>query len=233
LTPFEIDVRSGPSGENPTGTASFQFPGGVISGPVTCLAVDGPLAVFSISDPPAILTFLVFDVDVFEGPGPPVPDSDVIVGDFGQSPSECSRPGFFIDGPVVRGDVAIVDAQPDTLPPILTVPATITVNATSGAGTRVAYTASAIDNVDPSPIVVCTPPSGSMFAIGTTNVSCTATDDTGNKTTQSFNVVVRLPTSKAECKNGGWRNFGTVFKNQGDCVSYVATKGKNPPARPG
>jgi hypothetical protein len=37
-----------------------------------------------------------------------------------------------------------------------------------------------------------------------------------------------LPTSKDQCKNGGWRNFG-VFKNQGDCVSFVATGGKNPP----
>ena len=38
-----------------------------------------------------------------------------------------------------------------------------------------------------------------------------------------------LPTTKAQCKNGGWRNFG-VFKDQGDCVSFVATGGKNPPA---
>jgi hypothetical protein len=30
-----------------------------------------------------------------------------------------------------------------------------------------------------------------------------------------------LPTSKAECKNGGWRNHPN-FKNQGDCVSFVA-----------
>jgi hypothetical protein len=38
------------------------------------------------------------------------------------------------------------------------------------------------------------------------------------------------PTSKDQCKNGGWRNFG-VFKNQGDCVSFVVTKGKNLPAK--
>jgi hypothetical protein len=38
-----------------------------------------------------------------------------------------------------------------------------------------------------------------------------------------------LPTSKDQCKNGGWKNFG-IFKNQGDCVSFVATRGKNPPA---
>jgi hypothetical protein len=44
-------------------------------------------------------------------------------------------------------------------------------------------------------------------------------------------VVTCLPTTKEECKNGGWRDFG-VFKNQGDCVSFVATGGKNPPAAP-
>jgi Protein of unknown function (DUF642) len=38
-----------------------------------------------------------------------------------------------------------------------------------------------------------------------------------------------LPTTTDECKNGGWQSFG-VFKNQGDCVSFVATQGKNPPA---
>jgi hypothetical protein len=38
-----------------------------------------------------------------------------------------------------------------------------------------------------------------------------------------------LPTSKEQCKKGGWQSYG-VFKNQGDCVSFVATKGKNQPA---
>jgi hypothetical protein len=38
-----------------------------------------------------------------------------------------------------------------------------------------------------------------------------------------------LPTSKDQCKNGGWQAFH-VFKNQGDCVSFVATGGK--PASP-
>ena len=36
-----------------------------------------------------------------------------------------------------------------------------------------------------------------------------------------------VPQSKANCKKGGWKdltdNTGTPFKNQGDCVSYVAT----------
>jgi hypothetical protein len=37
-----------------------------------------------------------------------------------------------------------------------------------------------------------------------------------------------FPTSKDQCKNGGWRTYG-VFKNQGDCVSFVASGGKSPP----
>jgi hypothetical protein len=40
-----------------------------------------------------------------------------------------------------------------------------------------------------------------------------------------------LPTSKAQCMNGGWKTYG-MFKNQGDCVSFVATGGKNPPSGP-
>lgn len=38
------------------------------------------------------------------------------------------------------------------------------------------------------------------------------------------------PNSKSQCKNNGWRIY-PGFKNQGDCVSFVATGGKNPPAR--
>jgi hypothetical protein len=41
--------------------------------------------------------------------------------------------------------------------------------------------------------------------------------------------IATLPTSIDECKNGGWKTFG-VFKNQGDCVSFVVTKGRNPPS---
>jgi hypothetical protein len=40
-----------------------------------------------------------------------------------------------------------------------------------------------------------------------------------------------LPTSKAQCMKGGWKTYG-VFKNQGDCVSFVASGGKNPPSGP-
>jgi hypothetical protein len=49
----------------------------------------------------------------------------------------------------------------------------------------------------------------------------------------SGDVVVidapQLPTANDQCKNRGWRTYG-VFKNQGDCVSFVATGGRNQPS---
>ena len=49
------------------------------------------------------------------------------------------------------------------------------------------------------------------------------------------NVVVSEDVAeKDDCKNGGWESMldtaGNGFKNQGDCVSFFATEGKNPGA---
>ena len=62
----------------------------------------------------------------------------------------------------------------------------------------------------------------------TGTVSVSASGATGVDT---FTAVFgpQLPTSKAQCDKGGWQTF-PGFKNQGDCVSYVASKGKNKPA---
>ena len=44
-------------------------------------------------------------------------------------------------------------------------------------------------------------------------------------------VVTESVPVKDDCKNGGWETMidtaGNSFKNQGDCVSFFATKGKN------
>jgi len=77
----------------------------------------------------------------------------------------------------------------DTQPPSLSVPANMTVNATSPAGAVVNFTTTATDNA-PGPTVACVPPSGSTFGIGTTTVSCTATDASGNTASKSFQVKV-------------------------------------------
>jgi hypothetical protein len=44
--------------------------------------------------------------------------------------------------------------------------------------------------------------------------------------------LIGPPTNADQCKENGWRtfNFPSTFKNQGDCVSYVQTQGRNPAA---
>ena len=68
----------------------------------------------------------------------------------------------------------------DTIAPSLTVPADITQVAASPLGDAIAFTATATDAGDASPVVTCTPASGATFPLGTTTVECTAEDLSGN-----------------------------------------------------
>jgi hypothetical protein len=79
----------------------------------------------------------------------------------------------------------------DTTAPALTVPTSVTAEATSASGAVVTYSASATDLVDGSISVVCTPASGSTFPLGGTFVNCVATDARGNAANGGFTVTVR------------------------------------------
>jgi hypothetical protein len=69
---------------------------------------------------------------------------------------------------------------------------------------------------------------GSFFRSFTSGASWMADAfDNGFKTY----VTVLLPTGKAQCKKGGWRNY-PQFKNQGRCVRFVVT-GKLHTSSPG
>jgi Tol biopolymer transport system component len=80
----------------------------------------------------------------------------------------------------------------DDVPPALTLPQwPIVVPADRLDGAVVTYEVTATDAVDPNPIVSCSPPSGSVFPIGDTTVTCTATDASGNVAKGSFSVHVQ------------------------------------------
>jgi hypothetical protein len=79
----------------------------------------------------------------------------------------------------------------DTTPPVLSLPAAITAEATSSTGTTVTYSASSIDAVDGAVTPTCTPVSGGTFALGTTSVNCSSTDKAGNTASGSFSITVR------------------------------------------
>lgn len=77
----------------------------------------------------------------------------------------------------------------DTTAPTLTVPNDLTANATSPAGASLTYVASASDLVDGALTPDCSQASGSTFAIGTTTVTCTASDAHGNTSAESSFTV--------------------------------------------
>ena len=78
----------------------------------------------------------------------------------------------------------------DTTGPTLSLPASITAEATSLAGAVVSYGASANDLVDGAVAVSCSPASGSTFPIGVTSVNCSAADSRTNSSAGSFSVTV-------------------------------------------
>ena len=75
---------------------------------------------------------------------------------------------------------------------MITCPAAIVVDDRTGdrPGEIVTFAVTAVDAEDPSPSLVCNPPSGSRFPRGTTLVICTATDFAGNPASCQFLVTV-------------------------------------------
>ena len=86
--------------------------------------------------------------------------------------------------------LAISRAIRDETPPVLSLPADITQEATSASGAVVSFTATAKDDFDGSVPVTCFPASGSTFVLGVTAVDCNAKDDAGNVANGSFKVTV-------------------------------------------
>ena len=86
---------------------------------------------------------------------------------------------------------AVALARPDTMPPALTVPSDVTIEATGPLGAAHTFTASATDDVDGTFAATCVPASGATFAFGATTVTCEATDAAGNAATpMTFTVRV-------------------------------------------
>ncbi|HSJ28544.1 MAG TPA: Calx-beta domain-containing protein [Acidimicrobiia bacterium] len=128
----------------------------------------------------------------------------------------------------------------------LTVDYTVTGTATAGAdyvalsGTATFAVGAATAVVLVTPIddalvegnetVILTLDAGATYSLGD-DIQATVTiidnDEEDNRPQPPPAFVI--PFDKSDCKKGGWQEFG-VFKNQGDCVSFAATGGKNPPA---
>src|SRR5438270_490210 len=66
----------------------------------------------------------------------------------------------------------------------------IAAEASGAPGAAASYSASAADIVDGAVAASCSPASGSIFPLGATTVTCSATDAHGNSSTKTFTVTV-------------------------------------------
>ncbi|HEV2863923.1 MAG TPA: Ig-like domain-containing protein [Pyrinomonadaceae bacterium] len=89
----------------------------------------------------------------------------------------------------VNSSARISLEDPDD-PPVLTLPADITVISADLAGAPVTYKATAEDDNGLNLPVTCSRPSGGVFPLNMTTVTCSATDRRGQTTTGTFAVTV-------------------------------------------
>jgi X-Pro dipeptidyl-peptidase len=128
----------------------------------------------------------------------------------------------------------------DTTAPTLTVPRSLTINATSAKGAKVTFKATATDVADAAAKVSCRPASGSTFKTGRTVVQCTATDASANTHTASFPVVVnaaapQLKTLRAKLANQLRKRVDAVLAALGNhrkaCAALATLKRSVPATR--
>jgi len=190
------------------------------------------------------------------GAPPPTLSGEALNSAVGTGSSVCPSPAFTVSGTIpkfnVSGDGTSTTANPypgsfsetgnwtstsfSATFTIVSGATTITGSKSGGSGTcddsgqNAGTLPESASQTGPYTATIHTP-SGDFVDAGFSAGSVTAGAFTGtlNETFTSTlpQPVPLAPTSFAQCMNNGWRNF-PQFKNQGDCVSFVATGGKNP-----
>lgn len=185
------------------------------------LTVPGPLTVEGNTTNGATVSFSVTATDAEDNPDP-TPICDHAAGSFfalGTTTVTCSvtdsgglsDSGFF--------SVTVVDMTP----PSIFAPPNMTVEGNTIGGATVSYpTATATDIVDPSPSVACGA-SPSFFPLGTTAVTCTATDASGNSSSASLTITVVDTTPPSLSLPGNQTAEATSAS--GAVVNYTASAG--------
>ena len=92
---------------------------------------------------------------------------------------------------LATGETTTTVSVVDTTPPVIRCPAMRAMEPVGPAGNVVDYAPEAFDACEGALTVICDPPSGSTFAVGTTTVViCTATDSSGNEAQCSITVQI-------------------------------------------
>jgi hypothetical protein len=173
-------------------------------------------------------------VDWGEGTGP------VLLAPTGQAfdlAHEWGTPGVYTTTVVVSDDDGGIGSASfqvtvrDRTPPVVTPPADMTVDSQSASGAEVTYpAATATDLVGVTVEPTCLPASGDRFVLGSTTVTCSASDLAGNVGTATFTVTVNLVmterTFRSVGAHDGWVLEGTETSGKGATLDDGAATGR-------
>lgn len=191
----EVDIFAGPdtpiqvTGCSGTTNASYSTSGTLIG------SASGAYCAFQVQSGQvqSFPTFQSLGTETFYVPGTIASGTQVH-----QSSRFCTAPGLdgeractaqFAQLPINGPAATIIDEVPPTF--TSTQSDIGPLDATSSSGAVASFALPTVTDNAPGPIAVsCNPPSGSVFAIGTTTVVCTATDASSNSATQTFTVLV-------------------------------------------
>ncbi|GAB3362909.1 hypothetical protein GCM10027431_01540 [Lysobacter rhizosphaerae] len=183
------------------------------------LTVPAGVTVEATSAQGAIATYIATATDLVDGIiGPDCNFNSGTTFPLGDRTVTCSA----TDAHGNKAEKSFIVSVVDTTPPTLTVPAGVTVEATSAQGAIATYIATAVDVVDGIVGPDCDFNSGTTFPLGDTTVTCTATDAHGNKSgAQSFVVSVVDTTPPALTVPDDFKVEATSA--QGAIATYIAT----------
>ena len=216
------------NGSNPTTVNvgdTFTDPGAVGNdpqdGPLTPVVTGGTNGIGSVDTSNATTTIITYTVtDSFGLSASTTREVDVVNLDNGCG-SDCGNDG---GNPATTTDPLSIAQSPD-----------ISASTTDSSGLIVEFidpeattTATTTDGSVATTSVSCVPPSGSLFAVGTTTVMCTATDSLGTTATSSFDVGVALiadNTCDTDCggDNGGATTTNPLSITQSPDISTTTT----------
>ena len=176
-----VSVNVAPPNQCPTASPSSITvdQGGSVSFQLQASDPDGGTLQYSIVQPPSRGTVVL--------------NTQTGAGTYSANADACGTDSFTFrvsDGQCQSADATVSITIRDTTPPTVVCSSNIVAQASGPNGAVVTYTASASDSCGLASFN-CSPPSGSTFPIGTTTVTCTATDGTGLSASCSFTVTVR------------------------------------------